>query len=97
MLKMVLLAYNEAIEEEVMEALTKCNLKSYTKLAGAFGRGESSGTHLGNDIWPGRNNLLYVACESAKAKELLSYIRVLRGSLGKEGLKAFILPLEEMT
>ncbi len=61
MLKMVIIAYNEAIDTEVMEMMEKYNLKNYTKVMGVFGRGETSGTHLGNDIWPGRNNLLYVA------------------------------------
>lgn len=97
MKKMVMIAYNEAIEIEVMEIMESCALKNYTKIVGAFGKGTASGTHLGNDIWPGRNNILYVACEENKAQELLSGIRELRERLGKEGIKAFILPVEEIT
>ena len=96
MFKMVLIIYNEAIDMEVMEMMEKCNLKNYTKVMGVFGRGETSGTHLGNDIWPGRNNLLYVATPENGAKQLVSAVKELRVKLGKEGIKAFILPIEEI-
>ena len=96
-MKMVMISYNEAVESEVMNSLAGCALKNYTKITDAYGRGESSGTHLGNDIWPGKNNILYVACEDKEAKQLLSRIKELRKTLGPEGLKAFLLPLEEMT
>ena len=97
MSKMVMIAYNEAIDMEVMEVLENCGLKNYTKVTGAYGRGTTSGTHLGNDIWPGRNNILYVACDEKQARQMLGCVRELRKKLGHEGIKAFILPIEELT
>lgn len=96
-MRMVMIVYNEAIDMEVMEALEHCVLKNYTKIKGVFGKGSTSGTHLGTDIWPGRNNVLYIACEEEKAKQLILGIKDLRQKLGKEGVKAFVLPLEEIT
>ncbi|MDP2904940.1 MAG: hypothetical protein Q8O22_01385 [Candidatus Omnitrophota bacterium] len=96
-MKMVMIVYNEAIDMEVMEILAACGLKNYTKTNAAFGRGNTSGTHLGNDIWPGRNNILYVSCQDAEARLILSKVRELRKTLGHEGVKAFILPVEEVT
>jgi len=96
-MKMVMITYNEAIDNEVMEVLESCSLKNYTKITGVFGCGASSGTHLGTDIWPGLNNILYVACEEAAAKKIMAAIRQLRKSLGPEGIKAFLIPLEEIT
>jgi hypothetical protein len=96
-MKMVMVSYNEAIDAEVMETLANCGLENYTKVMGTFGKGVTSGTHLGNDIWPGRNNILYIACEEKPAEQLLSCIRELRKKLGKEGIKAFILPVEGAT
>ncbi len=95
MTKMVMVVYNEAIDAEVTELLGSCALKNYTKVMGVFGKGEASGTHLGNDIWPGRNNILYVACEAAQAKQLLSRVKELRKHLGKEGVKAFSWDLDD--
>lgn len=96
-MKMVMVVYNEAIDIEVMEVLENCALKNYTQIKGVYGRGRTSGTHLGNDIWPGRNNLLYIVCEEEEAKELFSSLKELKKKLGKEGIKAFILPVEEIT
>lgn len=96
-MKMVMIAYNEAVDMEVMEALDKCQVKNYTRINAAYGKGETSGTHLGNDVWPGRNNLLYIVCETEQAKQLLSRVGELRKTIGREGVKAFILPIEEMT
>ncbi len=97
MLKMAIIVYNEALDDEVMEVLGNCTMQNYTKVTGVFGKGETSGTHMGNDIWPGRNNILYVACEEKEARQIFSCVRELRKTLGREGIKAFILPLEEMT
>jgi len=96
-MKMVMVCYNEAIDIEVMELLGGSGLKNYTKVCATFGSGNTSGIHLGNDIWPGKNNLLFIACQEKEAKELLSAVRELRKQLGREGVKAFILPLEELT
>ncbi len=95
MMKMVMIAYNEAIDDEVMELLESCSLNNYTKIKGVFGKGTTSGTHLGNDVWPGRNNILYAACLEAEAEQLLACIKELRKTLGKEGAKAFVWNLED--
>lgn len=94
-MKMLMIIYNEALDNEVMEILEGCVMKNYTKVTRVFGRGTSSGTHLGNDIWPGLNNIIYVACEEAQIKEMLSGVRNLRNKVGYEGIKAFVLPIEE--
>ncbi len=96
-MKMVVIAYNEAIDIEVMEILGRCSVRNYTKMTGVFGKGEVSGTHLGNDIWPGRNNVLYVACEETQAKQLMIQIKEARKKLGKEGIKAFVLSVEDIS
>ena len=90
-------AYNEAIDAEVMEALENCTLKNYTKIKGVSGKGERSGTHLGDDIWPGRNNILYIACQDSQAKQLIACLKELRKKIGQEGIKAFVLPVDELT
>ncbi|MFH1189783.1 MAG: PG0541 family transporter-associated protein [Candidatus Omnitrophota bacterium] len=94
--KMIMIAYNEAIDDEVMEMLDLCGLKSYTKLTKIYGKGNTSGTHLGNDIWPGLNNVLYIVCKDNDAKRLIEEIRAARTTLGKEGVKAFVMPVEEI-
>jgi len=97
-MKMAMIVYNEALDEEVTEVLkTCCSVQNYTKITGVFGRGSLSGIHLGTDIWPGRNNVFYVACEDDEGKRIIASVRQLRKSLGAEGIKAFLMPIEELT
>ncbi|MBN1353289.1 MAG: hypothetical protein JW994_01285 [Candidatus Omnitrophica bacterium] len=96
-MKMVMIVYNEAMDMEVMESLESCCLENYTKIKGIYGKGKTSGAHLGNDVWPGKNNILYIACEEKRKDSLLSCVAQLRKKLGREGIKAFVWPLEELT
>ena len=66
-------------------------------MIGTLGKGKTSGTHHGNDIWPGRNNVLFVACEENDGKQLLSCVKHLHSQLGQEGIKAFMWDLENIT
>lgn len=95
--RMVMVVYNEAMDSEVMEILQHCAMKNYTKVLGVFGKGTSSGTHLGNDVWPGKNNLLYVACKKEDAQQIMACVKELRKRLSHEGIKAFVWPLEDAT
>lgn len=88
-LKMVMVVYYEAMDDEVMEVLGRCCMPYFTKLQGVFGKGELSGTRLGNDVWPGKNNLIYVACEDETAEKIISGVEELRKKRGKEGIKVF--------
>lgn len=96
-MKMVMICYNEAVHGDVMDVLNDCGLKNYTLVSSVFGKGTNSGVHLGDDIWPGRNNILYVACEEQDAKQLLLYVSNLRKKLAQEGVKAFSWNLESVT
>lgn len=96
-MKMAMIAYNEAIDMEVMEMLADFGLKNYTRVGRAFGRGDSSGTHLGTDVWPGLNNILYVSLEDEKAALLIDGVKRLRASLGREGVKAFVWTIDALT
>lgn len=96
-MQMAMIVYNEVIDDEVMEILKNCAMTNYTKLMGVYGKGNTSGMHLGNDIWPGQNNILYVVCDERQAKQMLSCIRELRKQLGHEGVKAFVWTIAEVT
>jgi len=96
-MKMVLVAYNEAIDEEVMEMLAEAGAESYTKWTRVLGKGHTSGPHLASHVWPKQNNVLAVAIEDEVADRIIQGVRQLRSALGQEGIKAFVLPLEAIT
>ena len=96
-MKMLMLVFNEAIDDEVREMLQACGVRNYTRINGIFGKGNASGTHLGSDTWPGRNNTLFLAVSDGQAEQALACIRKLRTTLGAEGVKAYAWNLEAVT
>jgi len=96
-MKMVFIMYNIAINNEVMEILKEVGIKDYTRWERTTGCGQTSGPHLGTHVWPPVNSVLAVAVEDDKKNRLIERIKELRQKHGKKDVKAFVLPLEEMT
>jgi nitrogen regulatory protein PII len=96
-MKAVLIVHNAAIGEEVNEALDTVGIECYTKFPNILGKGQLSEPHLNTDVWPAINCGTFVVTEQARAKELMDNIRQMRKKLGKEGLKAFMWEIDDVT
>ncbi|NLW50153.1 MAG: hypothetical protein GXY85_04825 [Candidatus Brocadiaceae bacterium] len=96
-MKLVLIAYNEALDDEVGKVLAAAGAEGWTKWARVYGKGRSSGPHLGTHVWPKANDVLAVVTDEDTARKVLDGIRELRTRLAREGVKAFLLPCEEVT
>ena len=96
-MKMIFIMYNIAINDEVMEIMKKAGIENYTRWERVTGVGKIRGLHMGTHVWPAVNSVLAVAVEDDKKDKLIEQIKEARKKLGKEGIKAFVLPLEEMT
>ena len=94
-MKLVLIAYNEAVDEEVMELLDETGAQGYTKWTQVLGKGRTSGPHLLSHVWPKGNNALFVVLADDVAAKLLAAARKLRQAVGREGIKAFVLNVED--
>lgn len=95
-MKMIFIMYNIAINDEVMQILKGLEIKDYTRWEKATGYGKTSGPHLGTNVWPAVNSVIAVAVEDDKKDKLIEKVKETREKLGKEGIKAFVLPLEEI-
>jgi len=96
-MKMVLISYYAGIEEELKEALSSLGISGFTLWERVLGQGKTGGPHLGTHIWPKTNALLLAALEDQMAFLLMEKVREIKATLlGKEGIKAFLWPLEEI-
>jgi hypothetical protein len=95
--KLVLICYNEAIDQEVFDVLEEVNVEGYTKWTKVLGRGKSSGPHLYSHIWPKANNVVATVVSEQEAVVMLDRIHKMRQKLGSEGIKAFMWKIEEVT
>jgi hypothetical protein len=96
-MKAVLIIHNAAIDVEVNDILASVGIEHYTKFPNTLGKGELSEPHLNTEVWPAINCGTFVVTDQAKAKELMDKVRQMRKELGKEGIKAFLWEIEDIT
>ena len=96
-MKLIMICYNEAIDDEVIELLEQANIKDYTKWTKVLGKGQTSGPHLLTHIWPKANNALFTVLPEENAAEIFEHIRKLKTKVAEEGLKAFMWEIEDIT
>lgn len=96
LVKMVYIVYNAAIDEEVMACLERCRIESYTKIPTVHGAGKLSGPHMGTHVWPASNSMLLIACEDDVKDHIVEEMGNLKRAFEREGIKVFVMPLEEI-
>lgn len=93
----MLICYNEAIDDEVIEVLNRAGANGYTKWTKVLGKGTTSGPHLYSHIWPKANNVIATVLPEEMTTTIFTDIRKMKTELGKEGIKAFMWEIDDIT
>lgn len=97
-MKMLLLVFNISIQEEISELVENSGLICFTQWPRVIGRGRSTPPKLDNNVWPGANSAMMIAAEDTQARDFMKRVDEFRRGSGKrEGVKAFLLNIEDMT
>jgi hypothetical protein len=89
---MVLVFYDRAFDENIMEALQEAGVKDFSKWQDTLGAGAHE-PHLGDQIWPGLNNTLAVVVEEERKEAVFRAVRMLQRDHPVIALRAFALPV----
>lgn len=93
-MKMVLVIYDSGIDEDLQGVLEEARITAYTKSTGATGTGRH-GHRFGTPIWPGTNNLLWIALPDEQVTGLIRRLDDLKRSyLKPPALQTFVLPVD---
>jgi hypothetical protein len=96
-MEMVMIIYNQVIDEEVMELLEGSGIKTFTKWQRVLGEGDDSSPRLDTPVWPGANMVLgLVIKEKKKLQRLIKGLRELEAQVGDKGLFALRWPVERI-
>ncbi len=58
-MKLVLLVFNQALEDEILNIFEKLNIRGYTKIEKVYGQGSDKGEpHFGTHVWPEINTMI---------------------------------------
>ena len=96
-MKLILISYGAGVESNVGDLLSRRGIKNYTKWTNVQGRGVSSGPHIGDHMWPTLNNVMAIVVDDDRVEPVLTGIRTMRDHIGSEGVKAFVLNVEQVT
>ena len=91
----VLIFYDRAIDEEVLDVLTSCCVENFTRWRDVSGVG-TTGPHLGDHIWPALNNVMMTVVEDSRKAEILERVQELQEDFPFTGLRAVVLPVLDM-
>ena len=94
-MKMFLIIYGEAADEDVIAALKNAGIRAYTKMVEARGEGMESEPKLGTHFWPGKNNVLLMAVSDQEVHKISEAIRAIKAEHPRAGIQSFLLPMEE--
>jgi len=94
-MKMMMIVYNHSLDDEMIELLKNNNVAGYTKIEGVIGEGDSE-PHMGTNVWPSTNNIVFVAMTAAQLKKVKADGKALSAEFEGEGLRAFVFELTEV-
>ena len=92
----VFIAYDQAHQENIIEALNDTNVRGYTFFEQAGGRGTQGGEpHLGTHAWPSMNSAIITIIDDEKVEPLLKRLQRLDEDNSMLGLRAFVWNCEQ--
>lgn len=96
-MKAVFISFDQAHAEKVVDILGQSLVRGYTAWEQTQGRGSKTGEpHLGSHAWPGMNSSVLTICEDEKVAPLLERLAKLDKEKPMLGLRAFVLPVEQV-
>ncbi len=94
-MKMFVIIYCEAADEDLVAALKEAGIHGYTKMVEAQGEGTETEPKLGTHCWPGKNNIMMMAVADEEVARINERIRSLKTEHPRAGIRSFLLPMEE--
>jgi len=95
-MKMLVLIGPEGREEDLRRLIENHEVHAYSEFRGVIGEG-ATGRRMGTPVFPGKSVMIFTVVEDPKLEELRAAVEAFRGTLyPQEGVRAFVLPVEEM-
>ncbi len=95
-MKGIFLAYDQAYNMEVADAIEKIGVRGFTMWQDIAGRGSENGEpHLGNHAWPTMNNAILTFVADDKVDDILSAVKAMDEETPALGLRAFVWNVEK--
>ena len=99
-MKLVLIVFNFIYDDTVRAIIERLKIPGFTEVPRVFGTGES-GKRFGTHAFPGHDTMLFTVLPTEMVGPLLEQIAQFKAGLTERskrqgGIKAFVLPVEQM-
>ena len=89
-MKGIFLAYDQAYNMDVADAIEKIGCRGFTMWQDIAGRGSETGEpHLGSHAWPTMNNAILTFVPDDKVEDILAAVKAMDEETPDLGLRAF--------
>lgn len=96
-MKAIFISAFQAFYDEIIAIFDTLTIKGFTYWSETQGRGSNAGEpHYGTHAWPALNCSFLIFVEDTKVDELLEALKVLDQTAEQQGLRAFVMPCENM-
>ena len=97
-MKAVFISFYKAFYTELIEVLDKLEIRGFTFWEEVQGRGTETGEpHYGTHAWPTLNSAIFTIIPAEKVAPLMDEIHRLDESAPKQGIRAFVMPVEQVS
>jgi len=95
-MKMLMLIGPEGREADLRRLIENHEVHAYSEFRGVVGTG-TTGPRFGTPVFPGQSVLIFTVVTDPKLRELREALDAFRRTLfPEEGIRAFVLPVEDM-
>ena len=95
-MKGIFIAYDQAYNMEVADALETLGVRGFTMWQDIAGRGSETGLpHLGSHAWPTMNNAMLTFVENDKVDDILAQLKAMDEETPDLGIRAFVWNVEK--
>ena len=95
-MKGIFIAYDQAYNMEIADAIEKIGVRGFTMWSDIAGRGGFSGLpHLGNHAWPTMNNAMLTFVPDENVDEILAKLKEMDEETPALGIRAFVWNVEK--
>ena len=97
-MKAVFISFYKAFYTEMIDALDQLDIRGFTFWEEVQGRGSETGEpHYGTHAWPTLNSAIITFIPEEKVAPLMDEIHRLDESAPQQGIRAFVMPVEQMS
>lgn len=95
-MKAILITYDQAHHEHIIEILDKSNCRGFTSFGTVQGRGSEKGEpHYGTHAWPSLASAIITIVDDRRVEPLLERLHEIDMEKPKLGLRAFVWDIEK--